>query len=134
MSIKFATAVAFLVATGTASYSQSYVCNQTSLTGFVYENDRWSSTDFNAKTTYLINISGDSVEIKEFGYETPSYWPSDCALRDIDSVVLCDNLYGQFRFSINHLKYIESHINGFYRGPMDTYETPYVSIGHCVNK
>jgi hypothetical protein len=109
----------------------SYICAADKATGFKFNTlkESWESGDFTTQSEKILLKKTDKRwEWVEFGRE----YGRDCGEINENGYLICSDIYGQFIFSKNTLRYTSTYIRGYVDGEDKEGNTPNLMIGKCT--
>ena len=125
-------------------YADTYLCIAEKVTGFIYEETtkNWRSTNFTQKDKWLIKKTDPNDNfvkdfkrvVQQFGNEGNEIYCKEQI--DKYGFLYCTGALGTFRFNNKSLRYLYTHVLGYYNTGRPKYPdkgstTPYIEIGTC---
>lgn len=114
--------------------TKNYICTEEKSVGFGLnkKTNEWKSKNYKAgeKLEITIRTSGKNISVL-VGYvgDYPTFFCEDALLNE-GTLYYCKGQEGQFRFNLKNLRFLKSHMYGYFGGDSSPY-LPFISIGKC---
>ena len=143
MKIIFTIFTLILISFGFQVHAEQYLCIAEQSAGFAYDPQAksWKATIFKTNAKYVLSRQKDEVNVfvvTTVGEKDPLCWSKKDA--DKGGFVLCDCLFGEFKFNNKDLRFLHTQTWGYF-GLLPDFNkmtdlnsaTPYMEIGKCAS-